>query len=94
MNTPEIRRPLEDVIGELVDGLAALPPLDGCARDLAGLSLTSVELTLPIETRVLGGPAGLVVHADMPALRTRTAFDLPVGRLVMRLSATGTGGAP
>ena len=85
MSTPEIRRPLEDMIGELVDGLATLP---------ATLRLTSVELTLPVETRVLGGPSGLVVHADMPALRTRTDFDLPLGRLVLRLGTAPTEGEP
>lgn len=85
MNAPEIRRPLEDMIGELVDGLATLP---------GTLRLTNVELTLPVETRVLGGPAGLVVHADMPTLRTRTDFDLPLGRLVLRLGTAPTEGQP
>lgn len=85
MNAPEIRRPLEDMIGELVDGLATLP---------GTLRLTNVELTLPVETRVLGGPSGLVVHADMPALRTRTDFDLPLGRLVLRLGTAPTEGRP
>jgi hypothetical protein len=85
MNAPEIRRPLEDMIGELVDGLATLP---------GTLRLTNVELTLPVETRVLDGPSGLVVHADMPALRTRTDFDLPLGRLVLRLGTAPTEGQP
>ena len=85
MNAPEIRRPLEDMIGELVDGLATLP---------GTLRLTNVELTLPVETRVLGGPSGLVVHADMPVLRTRTDFDLPLGRLVLRLGTAPTEGEP
>jgi hypothetical protein len=56
--------------------------------------LTNVELTLPVETRVLDGPSGLVVHADMPALRTRTDFDLPLGRLVLRLGTAPTEGQP
>ena len=85
MNAPEIRRPLEDMIGELVDGLVTLP---------GTLRLTNVELTLPVETRVLDGPSGLVVHADMPALRTRTDFDLPLGRLVLRLGTAPTEGEP
>jgi hypothetical protein len=85
MSAPEIRRPLEDMIGELVDGLVTLP---------GTLRLTNVELTLPVETRVLGGPSGLVVHADMPALRTRTDFDLPLGRLVLRLGTAPTEGQP
>ena len=85
MNAREIRRPLEDMIGELVDGLVTLP---------GTLRLTNVELTLPVETRVLDGPSGLVVHADMPALRTRTDFDLPLGRLVLRLGTAPTEGEP
>jgi len=83
----ETRRPLEDMIGELVEGLVV--PDDG-----AGLRATSVEFTLPVETRVVGGPNGLVVHADMPATRTRTDFDLPLGRLTMRLATLATGEAP
>ncbi|KQW01528.1 hypothetical protein [Rhizobacter sp. Root1221] len=82
MNRAELRRPLEDMIGELVDGLASLSSLE--------LRVTGIELALPVETRVLGGPSGLVVHADLPTLRTRTAFDLPVGRFVLRLAATPT----
>jgi hypothetical protein len=89
MNATEIRRPLEDMIGELVDGLFALP-----TSDAAGVRLSEVELALPIETRVLGGSSGPVVHADMPTLRTRTAFDLPVGRLVVRLAALPTEAQP
>jgi hypothetical protein len=81
MNGTEIRRPLEDVIGELVDGLSraagARPTDDRWDR----LRMTGVEVALPVETRVLDGPSGPVVHADMPTMRTRTAFDLPVGRL-------------
>src|SRR5262249_33811721 len=87
MNSSEIRRPLEDMICELVDGLASLP-------DTAGVRVTSIELSLPVEPRVLSGPSGPVVHADMPALRTRTEFDLPVGRLVLRLAAAATEGQP
>jgi len=34
------------------------------------------------------------VHADMPTTRTRTAFDLPLGRFVLHLQATPTEGAP
>ena len=94
MNATEMRRPLEDMIGELVDGLAALPALDSQVGDVTRLKLTDIELALPIETRVASGPSGLVVHADMPARRTRTDFDLPIGRLVLRLAATSTEGTP
>ena len=73
MNGAEIRRPLEDMIGELVESLAALPALDRRGIDGTALKLTGVELTLPVETRVLDGPAGLVVHAD--ADNAREPFD-------------------
>ena len=94
MNGSETRRPLEDMIGELVDGLSALPALDQRTIDGTRLKLTGVELVLPVETRVLGGPSGPVVHADMPTMRTRTAFDLPVGRFVLRLAVTPTEASP
>jgi hypothetical protein len=90
MNRSETRRPLEDMIGELVDGLAVLPALARRASAGNGLTVTGVELALPIEARVLGGPSGPIVLADMPGTRTRTAFDLPVGRFVLRLTATPT----
>jgi hypothetical protein len=77
MTRREIRRPLEDMISELVDGLFDLPT--------QGVRLTAVELGLPVETRMVLGPGGPIVHADMPARRTRTEFDLPLGRLVLRL---------
>jgi hypothetical protein len=82
MSATEVRRPLEDMISELVEGLFTLP-----TSDIAGVRLSEVEVALPVETRVVGGPSGPVVHADMPSLRTRTDFDLPVGRLVVRLAA-------
>jgi hypothetical protein len=94
MNAAEIRRPLEDMIGELVDGLSTLPVPGQATIGGNRLRLTSVELALPVETRVLDGPSGLVVHADMPTTRTRTAFDLPVNRFVLRLAATPTQAAP
>ena len=94
MSGPEIRRPLEDLIGELVDGLATLPVLADAPIDGTQVRVTSIELALPLETRVLGGPGGPVVHADMPSTRTRTDFDLPLGRFVMRLLATPTEVAP
>jgi hypothetical protein len=90
MNGAEIRRPLEDVIGELVDGMSALPAIDRRNGDGTGLVVTGLELALPLEARVLAGPTGPVVHADMPTMRTRTSFDLPVGRFVLRLAATPT----
>lgn len=88
MNGHETRRPLEDMIGDLIAGFT-MPASDPAT----GLHPTSVEFALPVETRVSKGSAGLVVHADMPATRTPTAFDMPVGRLTLRLTtfATATG---
>lgn len=86
MSRAEIRRPLEDMIGEIVEGLSTLQVFDR----VTGVRLTDVELTLPVETRVLDGSVGLVVHADMPSLRTRTDFDLPLQRLVLHLTAAPT----
>ena len=85
MTAAESRRPLEDMIAELVAGLVDLPSDTGNGGH--PLRVMDVELSLPLETRVMGGPGGLVVHADMPARRTRTDFDLPLGRLVLRLAA-------
>lgn len=89
MTGRESRRPLEDMLSDLVAGFT-VPPRDS----RTGLHATSVELALPVETRVASGPNGLTVHADMPATRTPTAFDLPVGRLTLRLTTFPTGAAP
>lgn len=94
MSGYETRRPLEDMIGDLVAGLTGMPALDGHAVAATGLYPTSVEFALPVETRLVGGPDGLVVHADMPSTRTRTDFDLPIGRFTMRLTATATDATP
>ncbi len=71
------RRPLEDLIGELLDGVTALPA--------AGLRATSVAFDLPIEATVEAGPEGPMVRADVPRTRTRTWFDRPVGRLSLHI---------
>lgn len=89
MNTPERRRPLEDLLDELVAGLQALPRLQG-----SSVGVTGVQFSLPVEMRVRPGTHGLVVHADMPALRTRTDFDLPVGRLGLNLAVWAPEGEP
>ncbi len=75
--TDAIRRPLEDLIGELLDGVAALPA--------AGLRATGVEFDLPIEATFEAGPTGPTVRADVPRTRTRTWFDRPVGRLSLSI---------
>lgn len=77
------RRPLEDVLAELAAGL----PLSGAIR------ATSAELMLPVEARVVQGPDGLRVETDLPRTRTRTDFDLPISRLLVRLDARPPGGS-
>jgi hypothetical protein len=83
MTAREPRRPLEDMIGELV---GAMPAVDLAA----GVHASSVEFSLPVEMRVSSGSSGLVVHADLPATRTPSAFDLPVGRLKLHLTTLAT----
>jgi hypothetical protein len=80
-------RPLEDLIADLAMGVIDHA---GGKRDRARDTVVrpvSAEFDLPIETRVglVGGD--VIVLADVPRTRTRTAFDLPVGRLILRISA-------
>jgi hypothetical protein len=89
MTSREPRRPLEDMIGDLV-GAVSLPGRD----PTTGLHASSVEFSLPVEMRVSSGPNGFTVHADMPATRTPTAFDMPVGRLNVHLTTFATGQTP
>jgi hypothetical protein len=72
------RRPLEEVIGELADGILALNR-SGAVRP------TCIDLKLPVETRVEDTPHGPSVVADLPRLHTRTYFDLPLGRLTLTI---------
>lgn len=72
------RRPLEDVIGELAEGLLPLGQR-GPVRPV------DIELALPVEACVDRGPDGPMIIADVPRLHTRTDFDLPIGRLTVRL---------
>ena len=52
-----------------------------------------MELSLPVETLFEGEGEGLVVLSDVPRFRRRTDFDLPPGRLQVRLVANPTGEA-
>jgi hypothetical protein len=69
------RRPLEDMIGELAEGLLSLK-FGGPVRP------TGIRFALPVEARFDGGQ----VIADVPRLHTRTDFDLPLGRLTLTLA--------
>ncbi|HEU4820933.1 MAG TPA: hypothetical protein VFS87_07225 [Qipengyuania sp.] len=74
------RRPLEDMVSEIAGSIVPI------ARESA-VRPVSVDLALPVEARVDPGPDGLRVIADLPRLHTRTHFDLPIGRLTVRLAA-------
>ena len=78
-------RPLEDLITDLMSGVIGLA--SGTSRQKSGVRPVSVEFDLPIETRLASVPGSVVVRADVPQSRTRTAFDLPLGRLAMRVIA-------
>ena len=83
------RRSLEDLIAELATELANLSG-QRPGGNLGQVRPASVEFDLPIETRVADGPAGPAVVADLPRTRTRTAYDLPLGRLTLHLVAEET----
>lgn len=84
--SPTHGRPLEDLITDLASGMTELGRLEPGAAHSAGVRPVSVEFDLPVEMRV-AGTDDLVVRADVPATRTRTAFDLPLGRLSLTLVA-------
>ena len=83
-------RPLEDLITELAEGIGAV---SAARPGQAGRVLpVSVAFKLPIEAHVEDRDGTLVVLADLPRTRTRTAFDRPVGRLSLNLVMGGLDG--
>lgn len=84
--TRAARLPLEDLLAELAAGLIAL----GGAVRASGVVPVSGECDLPVATRVEAGARGPIVTAELPRTQTRTAFDLPLGRLSVRLVAEPT----
>jgi hypothetical protein len=83
-------RLLEDVITELVDGVGAA---SAAGVDEAGRSRVrpiSVAFALPVEAHIETRGDKLVVLADVPRTRTRTAFDRPLGRLSLNVVTGGT----
>jgi len=81
------RRPLEDMVCEIAGSILPL-------TQTSAVRPVSLDLCLPVETRVEPGPKGLRVIADLPRLHTRTAFDLPVAHLTVSLAATAAERAP
>ena len=63
------------------------PVLPTLYRSFEWSNETGWALDLPVETRVTAEGDGVVVRADVPQTRTRTAFDRPLGRLALHLTA-------
>jgi hypothetical protein len=78
-------RPLSDLIDDLTLGLLA-SAFNGGGR----LRPESLDVTLPVETRLDDGEGGLVLRTDLPRTRLRTDFDRPIGRLVIHIDAVKT----
>lgn len=78
------RRPLDEMLAELVAGLAPLGESAAMAFG-AGIAPSSVELDLPVEASVEHRGGQWVVLADSPRTRLRTVFDRPASRLTARI---------
>lgn len=79
------RRPLDEMLGELVAGLVAIGERGVQAYAAAGIVANSVELDLPVEASIEQRNGRWVVLADSPRTRLRTAFDRPASRLTARI---------
>lgn len=90
MTVHDTRRPLEETIYELVDGIIDLPAL---APDMR-LRIRHFELDVPLEASLTPGPAGPVLRADLPKTVTATRFDRPVGRLRLSVDSSLTESLP
>jgi len=77
-------------------------PLSETLIDLAGSLLsvglnqrvvraTDVEMTLPIDVRLMASTEALVFCADVPAWRWRTEWDRPHSQLQLRLEERSLG---
>lgn len=84
------RRPLGETIAELSAGAHGA---SGDRLRSVGIRATGIELSLPVETMFEGEGDQLVVLTDVPRFRRRTDFDLPPGRLEVRLVAHPSGEA-
>ena len=82
--------PLGDLMIAL---LGALPPTAGRADGGTTVTVTDLDLTVPIESRI--GHQG-VLHASLPRGQMTTGFAVPLGRLQVRATvqepATSDGG--
>ena len=71
------RRALSEMLSEFADAIF------GLASPL-GLRATSLELTLPIDVRMVRTKSGPEFQADLPRFITRTTFDQPIDRMTVR----------
>lgn len=79
------RRPLDEMLTELVAGLGAIDRRGAQAFAAGGIAPSSVEFDLPVEASVEHREGEWVVLADSPRTRLRTAFDRPPSRLLARI---------
>jgi len=79
------RRPLGEMLTELVAGLGAVGERGARAFAAAGIAPSSVELDLPVEAGIEHRDGQWVVLADSPRTRLRTPFDRPASRLTARI---------
>jgi hypothetical protein len=72
----------EQLLIDLVDNL---PPDEGRATDGIRVAITSVEMNLPIESRMMGGR----FSACLPRGCWQSGFEVPHGALAARFERTG-----
>ncbi len=76
------RRPLDEMLTELVAGLGMIGERGATAFAAAGIAPSSFEFDLPVEASIEHRDGKWVVLADSPRTRLRTAFDLPASRIL------------
>ncbi|WP_066812433.1 hypothetical protein [Sphingomonas asaccharolytica] len=81
------RRPLGELLGELAD-VANLMGGGGTVR------ARSLEMTLPIDMRLISTADGAELLGDVPLFITRTAFDPDPARLAVTWHAVPADGEP
>ncbi|MXP40726.1 hypothetical protein GRI75_03560 [Altererythrobacter soli] len=83
------RRPLDEMLSELVAGLDWAGERGARAFAATGITPSSIEFDLPVEACLEQREGQWVVLADSPRTRLRTAFDLPASRLTARIVVEG-----
>lgn len=78
-----MKRRLADTLTELMEGI-----LHG-AEERAGLNVTSLRLTLPMEVELALCDGEWELHADLPGWRWQTGLEAPRGRLAVIWESDG-----